>query len=286
MTTIHTTLSPNFQALQLNRSQEALARSIGRLSSGSKLNDPAADSAQVGDAQKLDSQTQRIQAALTNVQNGASYVQTADGFMGSMGKILSRMSELSTLASDPMKNTSDSANYQQEFQSLQQQLRDMIGGTTAQIGGTSNINNPLGSYNSNALFQANPTGTTITVGSQAGNNLTIGQSNLQTGNMLSIIQQDSSGNFTMNLSSPSTLATVDGATQEVAYARAQMGAVQTRLDIASSSLQVESQNVQSAFSQINDVDVASESTQYAKYNIMVQASASMLTQANQLPQSV
>jgi flagellin len=74
--------------------------------------------------------------------------------------------------------------------------------------------------------------------------------------------------------------------QQLGAARATLGAAQSRLNLAASSLQVEQQNLSSTVSRISDVDVAQESTQMAKYNILVQSGTAMLAQANQEPQSV
>ena len=72
----------------------------------------------------------------------------------------------------------------------------------------------------------------------------------------------------------------------VAEERATLGAAQSRLELASSTLQIEYENLSSAISRIRDVDVAEESTNYARYNILVQSGTAMLAQANQQPQAV
>jgi flagellin len=79
---------------------------------------------------------------------------------------------------------------------------------------------------------------------------------------------------------------VIAAIQDVATERATLGASESRLDVASTTLQIESQNLEAAISRIRDVDVAQESTEFAKHNILVQSGTAMLAQANQLPASV
>ena len=74
--------------------------------------------------------------------------------------------------------------------------------------------------------------------------------------------------------------------QQVATERASLGASQSRLELAASTLQIEYENLEAAISRIRDVDVAEESTQYAKYNILVQSGTAMLAQANQTPKAV
>ncbi len=85
---------------------------------------------------------------------------------------------------------------------------------------------------------------------------------------------------------PDAVTKITDAIQDIASERANLGATQSRLELAATTLQVEYENLESAVSRIRDVDVAVESTQLAKYNILVQSGTAMLAQANQSPQSV
>jgi flagellin len=286
MSVINTNIQAIAAARNLNQSQEMLGRSLTRLSSGSKIVNPSDDAAGLAVSEKLDAQNKRLKAAVTNVQNAVSYVQTADGFMGGMTKILSRMSELGILAQDVTKNASDIALYQQEFSALQDQLRATIGGTTAEIGGTADIATPLGAFNGITLFGSNAAGLTVTIGQAVGQAMTIRESNLRQDEMLGIISQDNAGAYDLSLADSGVIAAITGAIQQVATERATLGAAQSRLELAATTLQVEFENLGAAISRIRDVDVAEESTQYAKYNILVQSGTAMLAQANQTPQSV
>ena len=286
MSTIDTQISALNAARNLNRTQDFLSRSLGRLSSGTKIASPGDDSAALASAGKFDAQNQRVTAAGTNVQNAISYVQSSDGFMASMGTLVTRMSELASLSQDPTKNPSDVALYQQEFSSLQDQLRSTIGGTTGEIGGTTDITSPAGSFNGTPLFGATAGGgQTLAVGAD-GQEMTIPDTNLRTGSVLNLIGQNASGQYTLSLTDPTALATISGALQQLGAGRATLGASESRLNLAATSLQVEGQNLTSTLSAIRDVDVATESTQYAKYNILMQSGTAMLAQANQAPQSV
>ncbi|MFI5337529.1 MAG: flagellin [Opitutales bacterium] len=287
MSVINTNLQAVLAARNLDQTQGMLDNSLNRLSSGSKIANPADDPGGLAVSDKLNSQSLRIQAATTNVQNAVSYVQTADGFMGGMTQILTRLSQLATLAQDPTKSASDVALYQQEFQGLQDQLRSTIGGTTAQIGGTSGVASPLGTFEGVNLFQASA-GISVTIGPDVGQNLTIKPTDLTaTGSGMSgLITQDGSGTYALNITSAGTLGTIDAAIQQIATGRADLGASQSRLDLAATNLQVQGQNMSAAISRISDVDVAAESTQMSKYNILVQAGTAMLAQANQLPSMV
>ena len=272
-------------ARNLDQSQKMLGRSLNRLSSGSKIVDPADDSAGLAVSSKLDAQSLRVQAAATNVQNAVSYLQTSDDFMSGMNKVLSRMSELGTLAKDVTKSASDVAVYQKEFISLQDQLRATIGGTTTEIGGATGVTSPSGEFNGTEIFGNTP-GLTIGIGQAVGQTLTIPTANLRTGPMLALINQDSSGNYTLLSSDPTALGTIGNTVQQLGTQRATFGGVQSRLNLAAATLQVEEENLSSTISRIRDVDVALESTQLAKYNILVQSGTSMLAQANQDPSSV
>lgn len=288
MSVINTNMQAIIGARNLNNSQEMLGKSLNRLSSGSKIVDPSDDAAGLAVSEKLNAQNRRVRAAQVNVQNAISYVQTADGFMGGMTKILARMSELGILAKDVTKNTSDIDLYQQEFIELQRQLRDTIGGTSTTVGGTG-VTAPLGTFNGIQLFgSATGGGYQITIGEAVGQTMTIHENNLQTGSMLNIIQQDSSGNFTISLTSTSVnvIDEVSKAIQQVATERATLGAAQSRLSLATSTLDVEYENLSAAVSRIQDVDVAQETTQLARYNILTQSGTAMLAQANQMPSSV
>jgi flagellin len=286
MSVINTNIQAITGARNLNHSQEMLGRSLTRLSSGSKIVNPSDDAAGLAVSEKLDAQGRRVKAATTNVQNAISYIQTADGFMSGMTKILSRMSELAILAKDVTKNNTDVALYQQEFSALQDQLRATIGGTTSEIGGTAGVSTPLGAFNGITLFGPNTNGLTVTIGQAVGQDMTIAESDLRTGGMLEIIKQDNAGVYTLASNSPTSIQKITDAIQHVAQQRASLGAAQSRLELASTTLQVEYENLSSAISRIRDVDVAEESTQYAKYNILVQSGTAMLAQANQTPNSV
>lgn len=286
MSVINTNVQAIAAARNLNQSQEMLGRSLARLSSGSKITNPSDDAAGLAVSEKLGAQNRRVRAAVNNVQNAVSYVQTADGFMSGMTKILSRMSEIAILAKDVTKNDTDIDLYSQEFVALQDQLRATIGGTTADIGGTADVDAPLGAFNGISLFGSSATGLVVTIGQAVGQEMTIGDSNLRDGDMLAIIQQDATGAYTLDLTDTGTIGAITDAIQDVATERSSLGASQSRLELAATTLQVEYENLGSAISRIRDVDVAEESTQLAKFNILVQSGTAMLAQANQAPRSV
>lgn len=293
MSVINTNTQAIAGARNLNHSQEMLGRSLTRLSSGSKIVNPSDDAAGLAVSEKLDAQGRRVRAATTNVQNAISYVQTADGFMSGMTKILSRMSELAILAKDVTKNSTDIDLYGKEFVALQDQLRATIGGDATDIGGNSE-NTPLGAFNGISLFGAKATPLTVTIGQAVGQDMVIGDSNLQdpAAAMNAIIHQGVPNPLTgvatydLALTDSDAIQKITDGIQNVAQERATLGASQSRLELAASTLQIEYENLSSAISRIRDVDVAEESTQLSRYNILVQSGTAMLAQANSTPQSV
>lgn len=290
MSAINSNLQALNSARNLGHVQDVLGRSLGRLSSGSKIVKPSDDAAGLARAEKLSAQSGRNQAASTNVQNAISSLQAADSFMGGITKALSRLGELGVLAKDLTKNSADIALYQEEFGALQLQLRETIGGTVAQIGGTADITTPLGMFNGVKLFGDDaavppPNAGLTSTGDAAGEEMTIPQINLRDGAMGAIIAQDNAGNFLLGVTSPTIAADLTDAVTDVFDERAKVGSAQSRLELVASTLTVESENLAAAISRIRDVNVADESTQYAKHTILSEAGTAMLAQANQIPAS-
>jgi flagellin len=179
------------------------------------------------------------------------------------------MSQLETLYQDPTKNSSDKANYDDEFTQLQSELSNL----TSQ------------SFNGVSLF-ATSTGQGLSVYTDDA---------LTASEAVTVSQQDLSDSAvgvgaviatTVNslASSGFSLATITSAIQNVATMRAVNGAEQSRLNFANTMLTTNQTNLQSAVSNITDVDVAQETTNLARFNVLVQAGTSMLSQANQSAQ--
>ena len=126
-----------------------------------------------------------------------SYLQSSGGFMDGIAKALSLMGDLSQAAKEA-KDPANQARYQQQFASLQEQLRQTIGGTTEQIGGASDVA-PIGAFDDFSLF-GNDSAASV---ASAGPDLSVPQVNLRDGAMGAIIRQDDSGNFLLDVNSPS-----------------------------------------------------------------------------------
>ncbi len=290
---INTNASAVDAAGSLQRSSAALSRSLARLSSGSKIIKPSDDAAGLSVSEKLEAQNTRINAAKVNTQNAMSLLQTADGFLENMSSVLDRMGELSVMASDVTKNSNDVALYSIEFESLKDQLRDVIGngpnGTDSDPNWNMAGSEPAGTFNGISLF-GERTSMSIVVGSSSDQTLKIDSINLrEIGGAISNLLWDNSVDASqpdITVSSEGAIDTLKAALEQTAKERAGIGAEQSRLDVINTQLQVQSENLIAANSRIKDVDVAEESTRYARNNILVQSGTSMLQQANSMPETV
>jgi flagellin len=250
-------------------STSQLQNSLNKLSSGSKIVNPSDDAGGLAVSMKLTATVNRESDLEDNISNANSFLQTQDGALQVAGSVLDRMSQLQTLYQDPTKNSSDQANYDDEFTQLQSELKNISSST----------------FNGVALF-----------GSSTTQSLSVyTDDSLSSSQAVSIKQQDlSSTSVGVGAVTASTvtslgssgfhLSTITDAIQNVATMRAVNGAEQSRLNFASNMLTTNQTNLQSAVSNITDVDVAKETTNLAKWNVLVQAGTSMLSQANQSAQ--
>ncbi len=258
---INTNIAATIAANNLAASNSMLQTSLNRLSSGSKIVSPSDDAGGLAVSMKLSAAATRDGAVESNIGNATSFLQTQDGAMQVAGQILDRISELKTLYNDPTKNSTDKANYDSEFTELQSQLTSVA---QEQFNGVS-------LFGSGSLSVATTEdGSTSAAVSLAGRDLT------STGTGVGVLTATAATDL-----GSIKLTDVTSAIQNVATFRAQNGAEQSRLNFASDLLTVNKQNLEAASSRITDVDVAQESTQLARWNVLVQSGASMLAQANQ-----
>ena len=250
-------------ASNLDSSQTMLSKSLARLSSGSKIVNPADDAAGLAVSMRLDAQIARLGAAKGNVGNAISFTQTQDGYLKKIAKALDRMSELSILAQDVTKSDADRSLYNSEFQQLYAYF------TSASSK----------DFNGVSLFSTTPLDVTI---DSEGGTFTMNGIDLGAAAYVSLATSD----VTTTATAIIALTNVKAAITQLATDRATIGAYQSRMNLTSEQLTVSKENLSAASSRIQDVDVAEETTQYARYNILVQSGTAMLAQANQLPQSV
>lgn len=259
---INTNSSATSASNNLAASNAMLQKSLNRLSSGSKIVNPSDDAGGLAVSMKLSAAAKRQGAVASNIGNAVSYLQTQDGALKIASKVLDRISELKTLYADPTKNSSDLANYDSEFTTLQSQL-------TALSSESFNGVNIFGSSSlSVSVTEDGNTSSSVSLAGRTLNSTSTGVGNLLTTSVSSL------GSSTLTLSAITT------AIQNVATFRAANGAEQSRLGFANELLVTNKANLESAISRITDVDVASESTQLARWNTLVQAGTAMLSQAN------
>ena len=263
---IKTNISALTSARNLNENQDSLSRSLGRLSSGSKLVNPSDNAAGFAVSIRLDAQISRIQAAGDNIGNALSFSQTQDGYLKKVAKALDRMGELSMLALDETKSDTDRGLYNNEFVNLQKfvessSTRDF---NAVSMFGGNNFNVTIDSEGTGFSYSGiNLSATTFTDVTAAG--------------LVSL---------TTTANASTALTKVKLAINQLASDRATVGANQAALNMYQEQLGTLKDNMSAANSRIKDIDVAEESTNFAKYNILVQAGTAMLSQANSSSQSV
>jgi flagellin len=271
-----TSITNNLQNLtprDLGSTQETLSRSLARLAASATQADPSSGVGGLAGSDVFGAQSSGLQSASADVQTALSSAQTAGGYLGGMSALLTRMQELAGRAKGDANNPSALAQDQKDFSALQDQLRATIGGTTSEIGGANDVNSPAGSFKGAALFGPGPDGT---------NNPT----NLRQGAMLDVIGQDSAGNYNLSVSDADATADVAGALQQVTAGRSSVAATQSSLALSVANLQVEQQNLISAFSPIIDPDTAQQSNQFAIGSIFGQSADALGSQGNQTPATV
>jgi len=281
----------------LSKNNAALQKSLNRLSSGSRITKPSDDAGGLAVSMKLQGTINRLSGVEKNIGNAISYLQVQDGILESAAKIVDRMGELKALSQDVLKNSSDIANYDSEFATLQVQLYQMAqttfngvslfgSGSAAVFGGTTSQDITVSIFTS----ASGESGSVVSINkSMLLSALTITTADPSTSAAWS--SGGSSGVATFAATSISTaigLADVSvgvytQALQNLASLRAENGGSVSRLQFSQEAAAQQRTNLEAANGRIVDVDIASESTTLAKYNILVQASASMLAQANSTP---
>ena len=248
----------------------ALQKSLKRLSTGSRIASIADDAGGSAVASKFSAQVTRLNASRDNVSNALSLAQTQEGYLDKVAGALERMSELAMLATDETKSDTDRGLYQKELEELRDYITDV---TTKDFNGTS-------------LFSGATL--TVTVGTtQSGTATTLGVTGLNLGATSYVTVASSSSTFAVNTadSAAASLVAFQTAIGQLASDRAQLGANISRLETEKNTLSILRDNLSAARSRIVDVDVAEESANFARQQILVQSGTAMLAQANILPQS-
>ena len=289
----------------LAKNQAALQKSMTRLASGKKIVAPYDDPGSLSVSMKLNASISRLSGAQNNLQNSISYLEVQDGILESAGKILNRMNELKGLASqDPMKSAQDIASYDNEFRDLQVQLYQMSEQT---FNGVSLFANFAVDTSTESVFRNDSTNNTISIHTSPdgsnGSKVSLHKAALLGALTLRSDTKAAAAFSTQNnaaatagaadvfsfaaesIADVMTLDKVSSAVFEqalanVAFLRAQVGGTMSRVTFAAENLSLQKTNMKAALGRIVDVDIAEESTELAKNNILTQASAAMLAQAN------
>ncbi|WP_342427309.1 flagellin [Paenibacillus sp. FSL L8-0158] len=249
-------INHNIPALNTHRNMglntNATSKNMEKLSSGLRINRAADDAAGLSISESMRGQIRGLEQAQRNAQDGISFVQTAEGAMNEVSSMLTRMKELNVQKTSGTYSTNDKDNIGQELDQLGAQIDEIMTKTT---------------FN----------GITIT----AGASITVNDKASSTIVIASITTTSFSG-----LDSTTTLSEVEDSIKAVSTERAKLGAVQNRLEYTSNNIGTTVENLTAAESRIRDTDMAKEMVSLSKNNILLQASQSMLAQANSAPQGI
>ncbi|AGF58324.1 flagellin [Clostridium saccharoperbutylacetonicum] len=279
---------------QMGINTGAASKSIEKLSSGQKINRAGDDAAGLAISEKMRSQIRGLDQGSTNAQDGVSLVQTAEGAMTETHAMLQRLKTLATQASNGTLQSADRKQIQTEVAQLKSEISRIAsttnfnginltgsaaGKVTFQVGGEkgNDISVQLSSAKANNLGTKNATGTGFAQMSYSNG---VGTTTVNAEASLSNISLSSQGGAV------AALKVIDDAINQVSTMRANLGAVQNRLEHTITATDNTSENLQAAESRIRDTDMAKEMMNYTKNNILTQAAQSMLAQANQQPNKV
>jgi flagellin len=260
---------------------------------------------------KLNAAVTRLTGARNNVQNGISFMEVQDGMLETAGRIINRMAEMKGMATaDPMKSDQDVDSYNNEFHDLQQQLfqisqqtfngSSIFANTVDREGAgsdASNINNLVVFKNSNkshaiSIFTSDngSTGTKISIfKASLLSALAIGTTGTKIDQAFNTGQASSDAevvSFAASIANDVwdldavSMAVFEKALENIAYLRAEGGGSMSRLNFAADSIASYTTNMRAALGRIEDVDIAEESSNLAKFSILTQAAAAMVAQAN------
>jgi flagellin len=268
-------INHNISALNANRNlginDGQMNKSLEKLSSGFRINRAADDAAGLAISEKMRGQVNGLNQAVRNAQDGISMIQTAEGALNETHAILQRMRELAVQSSNDTNTDSDRAQIQAEVVQLQSEI-DRIGNTTQ--------------FNTKSLLNGgmNTTAAIFQIGANTAQTMTLKISDMRG----SALKVDNTNGVKMSTqaTAQASLAKIDAALSAVSTQRANLGAVQNRLEHTVANLNVASENLTAAESRVRDVNMATEMSSFTKQQILQQAGTAMLAQANQKPQSV
>jgi flagellin len=264
------TIQTNYAALaaqkNLNVSQKQLAGSFQKLSSGFRVNSAADDAAGLAVSESMKSQIRSYTVAERNAGDAVSMAQTAEGALGEVHDILGRMRELAVQSSNGSLTNNDRGYLNTEFSSLQAEVTRIQG--SAKFNGVS----LLSTAGSTVKFQVGL------------NNVAADQIDVTFGGVSLTTLVAATTAVSTATAALTSLARIDTAIGSVSSYRSKFGSAMNRLDVATSNIQTMRLNISAANSRIRDVDVATETSNLSRNQVLAQAGVSILAQTNQLPQ--
>ena len=266
-------LQSNIPSLRAQRhianTKNTLNTSLERLSSGFRINSAMDDAAGLGVSEQMKAQIRGLGQAARNANDGLSVVQTAEGSMGEISSILIRMRELTVQSASDSITDTERGYLNTEFQDMVSEI-DRITQSTK--------------FNGNVLLAGAfaTTGLDFQVGIENGANfrITVNIADVSTSGM----GFGGTEAVDTKANSQAAMSVLDTALDNLATARASLGAKGARLQVASSAVSVMSENLSAANARIRDTDVAAETSSFSRSQVLMQAGVSMLAQANAQPQ--
>jgi len=265
---IQTNVASLLAQKNLNSVQKSLSQSFNRLSSGFRINSAADDAAGMAISDNFNMQIRSYSVAERNANDGISMAQTAEGSLGQLTGLLTRMRELAVQSSNGSMSGTDRGYLNTEFGQLGSEINRIQQSTTY------DGQNLLASASSQVTFH-------VGINNNTNDQLTVTFGGLNLTTMLAATTVVSGTGSTNALNA---LDRIDSALTTISTQRAKYGAVMNRLDITTSNIQTARTNLQAANSRIKDVDVAEESAAMSRTQVLAQAGAAVLSQANQAPQ--
>jgi flagellin len=310
----------------LATTQNTLAVSMARLSSGLRVNSAKDDAAGLAIAERMTSQIRGMNVGMRNANDGISMAQTAEGAMGKVGEIFQRMRELAVQATNATNSASDKKSLDTEFGELAKEVQRVYSNTTYnglkiladdannlvfQVGANTSSDNQITVTTTNMLNESSmegvvgPVPTSSSAADAAAYASAVAATAVavaayaatQNATTLAAVTaaealEDTKLAFTRPVLTGTTknllsvIDKIDSAISKVSNERSVLGASQSRFDSAISYLQISTENQTAAKSRIMDADFAQETANLSRAQILSQAGSAMLAQANQLPQSV
>ena len=261
---INTNVAATRAGMYLGTNHANLQKSLDRLSSGRRITEPADDAGGLAVSMKLEHTGKVLQGVANNISNAISLMQVQDSALDSIGKIVSRIGELQGMYNDVTKSTADKALYDSEFTDLKAQITAIASNTVF------NGIDVFGGAGTLEVFLNEDQST-------AGGSLTITDVDVDAATDMTALLADTS---LADIPTDESDGDISQTLEEVAGHRATNGGEVRRLQYALANVQSQITNLSAANGRIVDVDIAAESSNLAKQQVLVQASAAMTAQAN------